>query len=386
MITVDFKKKTAYPRTKYEQLKNELREGIISKRFKLESPLPSENDLIEETGMSRSTIRLALEGLEREGFIFRVRGKGTFINEKLNDIRATTGNNKSACNFVVPINRIFASTYLEDSSIVPLLRSMEDVLRLAGFRLSVVFFDENKEKEQLQDLLDSPNYCDGLVLLDGILDKDIASQLVKSKFPHVSIDQRAERLGLNTVCDHAIDGMRQAISHLKSLGHKSIVFLGAAGGSGYGFFKTAIIEAEMPISEPIHIDDTVKWFDRNVACDVFGKWLDNEKSSTAVICQIDTMALGAVDAMNQRGIRVGRDISIVGHDNIEEKDARIKTSPILTTVDSSTEIIGKRCGELLLNQILQGQHQIVHEYLPIVKLIVRQTTGPCLPGMAKAKG
>jgi DNA-binding LacI/PurR family transcriptional regulator len=273
------------------------------------------------------------------------------------------------------LNRIFAATYRDDTSNVPFVRSLEAALRTEGFRLSIVFFDEHREKAVVEDLLNSPNYCDGLVLLTGFMDETLAAKIIDSKVAHVCLDLCAERLGLNSVSENSVDGMRQAILHLKRLDHEHITFLGAAQGSRYGFFKAAIAETNMPVAEPIHIDESANWFNRDTACTVFGRWLDNGRTASAVICQTDGIALGAIEAMRQRGLTAGREISIVGHDNIEERDDRIKGEPTLTTVDDGIDILGKRCGELLLNQVLRGQRQIVHEYLPVVKLVVRQTTG-----------
>jgi len=218
-----------------------------------------------------------------------------------------------------------------------------------------------------------------LVLLTGFMDEVLATKLIYGNLAHVCIDSGAERLGLNTVCDNAVDGMRQAISHLKRLGHESITFLGAVPGGRYDFCKVAMAEANMPVVEPIHIDASSNWFNRDVAFNVFGQWLDNERTATAVICQTDGIAFGAIEAMRQRELRAGHEISIIGHDNIEERDKRIKSEPMLTTIDDGIDILGKRCGELLLNQVLREQRQIVHEYIPVVKLIPRQTVGPRYP-------
>ena len=374
-------RKMSSSKAKYEVLRNELIAGIVGGRFRADEPLPSENEIVAEAGVSRSTVRLALDGLELEGYISRIRGKGTFVKADYAHRHRTSAQSgkRLAHNFVMPMNRIFAATYRDDTSNVPFARNLEETLQLEGFRLSVVFFDEHHKKAVFEDLLNSPNYCDGLVLLTGLMDEVLAAKLISSKVAHVCVDSDAEQLGLNTVCDNAVDGMHQAISHLKRLGHERITFLGAVKGSRYGFFKAAMAETNTSMVEPIHIEESFNWFNRDTACNVFGQWLDNERTATAVICQTDGIAFGAIEAMRQRELRAGHEISIIGHDNIEERDKRIKSEPMLTTIDDGIDILGKRCGELLLNQVLREQRQIVHEYIPVVKLIARQTTGPHYP-------
>ncbi|OHB58241.1 MAG: hypothetical protein A2Y12_02400 [Planctomycetes bacterium GWF2_42_9] len=380
MITADNKKMVGFAKNKYELLRNELLGGIVSKRFEPGMPLPSETELMKTTGLARGTIRQAFEGLEREGFVYRIRGKGTFIKENvtINGNILPDGAKGLARNFVMPISRVFIGARYKDESYWSFFRSLETVLQAERFRLSVSYFEESRREAVFEDLMKSPDYCDGLVLGTGIVDESLAEKLLASKVAHVCIDVCAERQGLNTVCENTVDGMRQAISHLRRLGHEIITFMGAVKGSRHAFFKAAMAEADMIAGEPIHIDESSNWFSEDVACEVFGQWLDNKGASTAIVCQTDKMALGAIDAMKQRGLRAGHEISIIGYDNIEEKDEKIKTEPMLTTIDNRLNIIGARCGEVLLNQVLRGQCQIVHEYLPVVKLIVRQTTGPAI--------
>ena len=65
----------------YYQLKQVLLESIKSSDLKSGYRLPSEEELIDESGLSRFTVRQALQELEREGWITRIRGKGTFVTE-----------------------------------------------------------------------------------------------------------------------------------------------------------------------------------------------------------------------------------------------------------------------------------------------------------------
>jgi len=65
----------------YYQLKQHLLAMIKSGELQLGGRVPSEEELIDRTGLSRFTVRQALQELEREGWITRIRGKGTFVTE-----------------------------------------------------------------------------------------------------------------------------------------------------------------------------------------------------------------------------------------------------------------------------------------------------------------
>ena len=65
----------------YYQLKNIIKAKIESTDFKSNGRLPSEEELCSEYNISRATVRQALLELEHEGYIYRMRGKGTFVTD-----------------------------------------------------------------------------------------------------------------------------------------------------------------------------------------------------------------------------------------------------------------------------------------------------------------
>jgi GntR family transcriptional regulator len=65
----------------YYQLEQQLLERIKKRELRIGSRLPSEEELIAQSGLSRFTVRQALQELEKEGWVSRIRGKGTFVSE-----------------------------------------------------------------------------------------------------------------------------------------------------------------------------------------------------------------------------------------------------------------------------------------------------------------
>lgn len=64
----------------YVQLRNDLREKILDGVYLPGSQLPSENELVRQLDVSRITVRQALGELQREGLIYKVHGKGSFVS------------------------------------------------------------------------------------------------------------------------------------------------------------------------------------------------------------------------------------------------------------------------------------------------------------------
>src|SRR3954468_2591007 len=63
----------------YQQLHHALRQAIEDKRLASDSPLPPERDIASELGVSRITVRKALDALAEEGLVRRRHGAGTFV-------------------------------------------------------------------------------------------------------------------------------------------------------------------------------------------------------------------------------------------------------------------------------------------------------------------
>jgi LacI family transcriptional regulator len=93
---------------------------------------------------------------------------------------------------------------------------------------------------------------------------------------------------------------------------------------------------------------------------------------TALICANDAMAIGAIAACRQHGLRVGKDIAIMGYGN---SDASRYCDPPLSTIEHKVFDNGRHLGQLLLAQLDQ-QHGPISSYLEPVDLIARQSDGP----------
>ena len=71
---------SASPIPLYSQIREALRERILTGAFRGSGPIPSENELVRAFAVSRITVRQALSDLQKEGLIFKIHGKGTFVS------------------------------------------------------------------------------------------------------------------------------------------------------------------------------------------------------------------------------------------------------------------------------------------------------------------
>lgn len=113
----------------YYQIKEAIEADIEQGTLKPGDQLPTETELADQLGISRSTVRQALLGLAREGRIYRRRGKGTFVSEP--KIQADVGN------FFIPAEFGDVHKFISSGVLVPPPGLAED-LRLSGGEMAVV--------------------------------------------------------------------------------------------------------------------------------------------------------------------------------------------------------------------------------------------------------
>jgi len=85
---------------------------------------------------------------------------------------------------------------------------------------------------------------------------------------------------------------------------------------------------------------------------------------SAIVCSSDLVALGVMDALHEQGLEAGRDISVVGYDNIEENANFIVARPFLATIDRRAYACGSATAELLLERIEQPDRPLAARIVP----------------------
>jgi DNA-binding LacI/PurR family transcriptional regulator len=91
---------------------------------------------------------------------------------------------------------------------------------------------------------------------------------------------------------------------------------------------------------------------------------------TAVFCYNDREAIGAMRAVRERGLRVPRDISIIGFDDLFLSSY---TDPPITTIHQPKRELGWEAGDILL-QLLAGEKP--HSRMTTSRLVIRESTAP----------
>lgn len=99
-------------------------------------------------------------------------------------------------------------------------------------------------------------------------------------------------------------------------------------------------------------------------------YLENHKAPEALFCATDRAAIGAMKALTEKGLVIGQDVLVAGHDDLSMSQY---INPALTTVSQPKDLIGQESVKAVLTLLSSGTKQIKKTLSP--KLIIRASTG-----------
>lgn len=183
---------------------------------------------------------------------------------------------------------------------------------------------------------------DGVVLMASEFDTKAIEPLFLHKIPIVTVDRRRAEKGAGDVAIDFEGGYRQAILHLRDLGHKRIGFIGGMEGLRTSQFRLEAFRQALLAVGLTYNQKFIRYADYRVGGGdtAMNSLLAAPTRPTAVITANDLTAIGAIRALHANGISVPSQMSVVGFDDIMLSDA---IYPALTTVHVSKKEMAQSC-------------------------------------------
>lgn len=349
----------------HAQLKNLFQRHIMAGDWAPDATMPSEATLCGMYGVSRITVRRALSDLEAEGFIRRVRGRGTFV-------AASTPRNGPTIGLLFGglTKRTFGRR--NDAAFGDMVHGAAE----AASRQGALVHPMPVGTGDLETMLASPTVC-GLTGLLVHLTRTIAEDTLRlldaTGVPYVVIKRRLDPGRANCVYSDDVSGGEAVTRHLLSLGHLRVgLLLGppevgvwSDRTTGYERAHTAaglrvdpdlVRQVRYPMDEGGHVGA--------------GVLLDSADPPTAIFAGNDYIALGVYRAIRERGMEPGRDVAVAGYGT---NPFSLTMYPALTTLGTPAWNFGNAAAELLLDLIAGRVQAPAHRVLPW-QFEVRQST------------
>lgn len=262
-------------------------------------------------------------------------------------------------------------TNITDPFIGEVVSGIESVCNDRGY--SVVLANSNADPDREIKVVRSfgERRVDGILVAASRVGAVYSQLLASMEVPIVLINnQHPGDLSHSIMIDN-VTASKRAMAHLIGLGHRRIAYLGDRFGfqsdtERFTGYRRALEESDLPFLPELVCHGNGK-ADEGVLA--MGQLLRLPALPTAVFCYNDMTALGALQAVNLRGLRVPEDISLVGFDDLLIASY---TAPPLTTVRQPKQEMGRAAMGMLLD-LLAGKSLETHIKMQ-GELIVRGST------------
>jgi len=239
--------------------------------------------------------------------------------------------------------------------------------------------------------LATPTTVDALIVMSGAIGNRVGSDRLREycerfrPLPMCSI--AVELTDMSSVCIDNESGMRAAIEHLTRVhAMKRIAFVrgpvaNAEAERRFDVYRQALESSGIPfLPELVAVGDFEERGGREAVCALLGERTLSVQGLDAIVAANDAMAVGVLDELAQRGVRVPDGIAVVGFDDIEESRFTI---PPMTTVRQPLYEQGRDAVRIVLDRLRNGgpPGRIVRQ----TELVTRRSCGCHWPHTAKTR-
>jgi len=370
----------------YSQIRDYILEHIHQNKWQANDRLPTEAVLADQFGVSRFTVKNALSELVKEGLIYRIQGKGSFISPTVTEHEDNTSLLETAVGTFRPI--VFLTPSIQSTLSSNILAGAEEQLSAQGYQMICrsTRNDLETERQALQECVRMGARGVLIFPVDGESYSEDILRLTLNKFPVVVIDRYLRGIDTNCVCSDNAGGAFDATNHLIELGHSNIAFIShhvrktTSLEDRLAGYEKALSKHHIPIDHQRCLieffDETPLKAEQNFAeRDMkFGirAFLERNPDVTAVFAATSGSGLAVLEVAEELGKQVPEQLSVIFFDDYEHSElSRIPPSCIV----QQEKEIGTESAKLLLSVIdnpLQERRQLT---LP-TRLVVRNSTGP----------
>ncbi len=342
---------------KYLRAKNELKDMILNNKIK--GKLPGGRALSKEFGLSYMTLRKAIKELVNEGYLRNVEREGTFVVEPRQRYKKT---------FNIGF---YLAERITDGISSPyyslILKKLGEEINKNGYHIILLTNIEN-----IVNLKDERN-VDGIIATCFPENKHVLKEI--SRFmPMVLIDNHIKYEHIPAVLIDNFYGTYKAVKYLIETGHRDIAYVTGTLDYDIGYdklegYKKALIDNNIPVNNDFVYEGSYVFESGYSSIEHF---LALPKRPTAFVCGDDSIAFGVLKGLNEKGINVPEEVSIVGFDDL---DLCLRIHPSLTTVKSPLGELASQCVKYIIKSINNEEFDLLTKLLP-TKLIVRESTKP----------
>ena len=359
----------------YEKIKNDLIKKINLGFYPEDARLPSENQLTQIYSVSRITATKALTELAREGYIYRVQGKGSYVMAKSKRPDILIDDSAELCEIdtIKKIGVIIPEN--SDSHSAEIIKGITTMLTFPEYFCSIAI-TRHPQLENFSINYFKNNGYDGIIFfpMDTEFYNKTILELHINEYPLVLIDRILPGINLNFVtCDNTV-GIQLAIDELVALGHANIAFISCSCAAElttahrHKAFITALQNNKLTKqSYPFSYFEIAK--DYSFREKFVQLVLNNEISAVITGNAYSSTLLHQI--CSESNIRVPQDLSIVSFDRPDNSELTF------SYVQQNSYDIGKESAQIMMHLVSDKIEKKQHRHAFLTPTFVKgQSTAP----------
>lgn len=328
-------------------------------------------DVAEAAGVSISTVSKVLNGHYSisEKTAERVRGIMREMNyyPNANAQSFASGSNHT----VVLLANLAPNAAFQNPHMFEIIAGLEEALCKRGYRLILRGTDATSACGIAEEII-SRRSADAIAVHVGVMSHPLAAVLTRLQFPHIVLGAPDFDSQVCWIDNSNTYSGTVAASFLLSRGYKRLAFI---GGKSYDLGSALRLQGvKQGLSNAgAKLEDQYIWLGESTRADGFRMaegLLSQKELPDAIICANNYIALGCVDAVNKRGLRIPKDIGIMAFDNFPFSQI---IEPPLTVVDINVRDMGAQAAKFLTD-IMRHPNTQIQTYITTSNVIVRGST------------
>ena len=272
--------------------------------------------------------------------------------------------------FIVPAT----DRYLSDPYFLELLAGIGDGAAGYDFDLLVSTCKPMDPKERLvYERMVKGRRVDGIVVVRTRCEDERIAYLVSEGFPLIAFGRITSDLDFPYLDVDGEKGVCEAVEYLIGLGHRRIGFFSPSmylmfAKHRLDGYRRALQDNGLELDLALVVEGNLTQAGGHQRME---QLLDLEEPPTAVITGNDLMAFGAMEAAQERGLVVGRDVAVIGFDDVP---LAAHFRPTLTTIRQPIYDIGKMLSQMLI-KIIKGEELAERQIILQPELVIRESSG-----------
>jgi len=361
--------------TFHSQLRTIILDQIKSGELQPGQKIPSERELSDKYGVSRTTAKTAVLELLNDGLVVRATGKGTFVSDSVDAARLrrpVTGN----VAFVLNKAKGSRVPFIQDAVYSHLSRGLAKELSRGEYHLMYIQVDD-------EDVAELASFRRLLAKVDGVVigearSRTLVDAALAAQVPVVLASPTVEHCPVDVVeVDNAQLGF-EATRYLIENGHRRIAIVRGpdrvlSARLRFDGYRRALDSAGIEFDEKLSGGGegwSIEVGENNTAALLArNAWTEGgDLPFTAVFAANDLLALGAIRHLESIGKAVPDDVSVIGCDNL---DLFSHTTAQLTSMDSHIDAIARTCSERILARINSDTGPVCRVLFPATVVVRR---------------